>query len=87
MIGRNVGLAIPPIDTTVALEALEESYNISLWNLLPILVLLLLGIRKYPAFLSILIRTLAGALIAIIFQPEVITAFANDPRWDTAWRH
>lgn len=79
LIGRNVGLAIPPIDTTVALEALEESYNISLWNLLPILVLLLLGIRKYPAFLSILIGTLAGALIAIIFQPEVITAFANDP--------
>ena len=47
-------------------------YNISLWNLLPILVLLLLGIRKYPAFLSILIGALAGALVAVVLQPQVV---------------
>src|SRR5512139_2976196 len=67
------------VDTTATLQALESSYNISLWNLLPVLVLLLLGIRKYPAFLSILIGTLVGALVAVILQPQVITAFANDP--------
>jgi len=44
-----------------------------------VLVLLLLGLRKYPAFLSILIGTLVGALVAIILQPQVVTAFANDP--------
>jgi NhaC family Na+:H+ antiporter len=47
--------------------------------LLPVVVLLLLGLRKYPAFLSILIGALTGALVAIIFQPQVITIFANDP--------
>ena len=57
----------------------QATYNISLWNLLPVLVLLLLGLRKYPAFLSILIGTLVGALVAVIWQPEIITAFANDP--------
>lgn len=77
IIGRNV--EIPPIDTTATLQALASAYNISLWNLLPVLVLLLLGIRKYPAFLSILIGTLVGALVAVIFQPEIIVAFANDP--------
>jgi len=77
LIGRN--LAVAPVDTTASLEALEASYNITLWNLLPVLVLLLLGIRKYPAFLSILIGTLVGALVAVVLQPQVVTAFANDP--------
>jgi NhaC family Na+:H+ antiporter len=58
--------------------ALESSYHISLWNLLPVLVLMLLGLRKYPAFLSILIGTLVGALVAVVLQPQVVTAFAND---------
>ena len=79
LIGRNVEMSVPPVDTTVALQALESSYHISLWNLLPVLVLLLLGIRKYPAFLSILIGTLAGALVAVVLQPQVVVAFANDP--------
>jgi NhaC family Na+:H+ antiporter len=77
LIGR--GVEIPPVDTTAVLQALDSAYNISLWNLLPVLVLLLLGIRKYPAFLSILIGTLVGALVAVVMQPQVVTAFANDP--------
>jgi NhaC family Na+:H+ antiporter len=67
------------IDTQAALGALSSVYNISLWNILPVLVLLVLGIRKYPAFLSILIGALVGALVAVILQPQVVTAFANDP--------
>lgn len=67
------------VDNTTTLQALASSYNISLWNLLPVLVLLLLGLRKYPAFLSILIGTLVGALVAVVMQPQVVTAFANDP--------
>ena len=66
------------VDTTATLQALESSYNISLWNLLPVLVLLLLGLRKYPAFLSILIGTLVGALVAVVMQPQVVASFAND---------
>ncbi len=85
LIGRN--LLATPVDTTAALQALDASYNISLWNLLPVLALLLLGLRKYPAFLSILIGTLVGALVAVIMQPQVIVAFANDPSiWATGWR-
>lgn len=79
LIGIFREIAPPPVDTEAALQALETSYNITLWNLLPIVVLLLLGIRKFPAFLSILIGTLAGAIVAIIFQPQVVTDFANNP--------
>ncbi len=75
--GRS-GDVSPAVDTTAALNALSDVYNISLWNLLPIVVLLLLGIRKYPAFLSILIGTLVGALVAVFTQTELVIAFAND---------
>ena len=77
IIGRSANID-PTVDTTAALEALGSVYNITLWNLLPIAVLLVLGIRKYPAFLSILIGTLAGALVAVFTQTELVVAFAND---------
>ncbi len=79
LIGLFGKITPPATDIESALAALSSTYNISLWNLLPILVLLLLGLRRYPAFLSILIGTLAGALVAIVMQPQIITAFANDP--------
>jgi NhaC family Na+:H+ antiporter len=67
------------VDTEVVLQTLASTYHIGVWNLLPIVVLLLLGIKKYPAFLSILIGTLVGALVAVLAQPQVVTAFAADP--------
>jgi NhaC family Na+:H+ antiporter len=79
LIGKLREISAPPVDTAVVLETLGSVYNITLWNLLPILVLLLLGIRKYPAFLSILIGTLVGALVAVFLQPQVVAAFADDP--------
>ena len=76
-IGRSVSGT--SVDLTAVLQILGSTYNISLWNLLPVLVLLLLGMRKFPAFLSILVGTLVGALVAVVMQPAVVTAFANDP--------
>lgn len=75
--GRSSGID-PTVDTTAALAALSDVYNVSLWNLLPIVVLLILGLRKYPAFLSILIGTLVGGLVAVLTQSELVIAFAND---------
>ena len=79
LIGRSGQATVPPMDPTAALEALASVYNISLWTLVPILVLLLLGFRRYPAFLSILIGTLVGGLMAVILQLPVLITFANDP--------
>ncbi len=78
MIGRFGQVSPPPMDPTAALAALASVYTISLWNLLPIIVLLLLGLRRYPAFLSILLGTLAGAAMAIVMQQALLIAFAND---------
>jgi NhaC family Na+:H+ antiporter len=61
------------------MASIAETYNVSLWTLLPVVVLMLLGFSKYPAFLSILIGTLVGALVAVFLQPQIIAAFVNDP--------
>jgi NhaC family Na+:H+ antiporter len=79
LIGRFGTFDVPPVDKDVALDALSSTYNITLWTLLPVLVLLLLGFRKYPAYLSILIGTLVGGLVAAILQPQVLADFVNDP--------
>jgi NhaC family Na+:H+ antiporter len=78
LIGQFGEVTPPPMDPTEVLAALASVYTITLWNLLPIVVLLVLGFRRYPAFLSILIGTLAGALVAIIFQQPILISFAND---------
>jgi NhaC family Na+:H+ antiporter len=83
VIGQRAEISAPPMDTDQALAALESAYNITLWNLLPMVVLILLATRKFPAFLSILIGALTGALVAVIFQPQVVLAFANDPSLST----
>ena len=79
LIGRLNEISAPPVDKEVVLQTLASVYHIGILNLLPVVVLLLLGLRKYPAFLSILIGALVGALVAVILQPQVITNFANDP--------
>jgi NhaC family Na+:H+ antiporter len=78
LIGQFGQVTPPSMNTDEVLAALASVYTITLWNLLPIVVLLALGFRRYPAFLSILIGTLAGALVAIIFQQSLLIAFAND---------
>jgi NhaC family Na+:H+ antiporter len=47
--------------------------------LIPLVVVLLLAMRRFPAFPAILIGALLGAVFAVIFQPEaVIRLAAND---------
>ena len=46
--------------------------------LIPLLVVLYLAIRKFPAFPTILIGALLGALFAVIFQPEQVHRLAGN---------
>jgi NhaC family Na+:H+ antiporter len=38
-----------------------------------------LGFRKYPAFLSIMIAALVGGMVAVVLQPNVVAAFVAQP--------
>lgn len=58
-------------------NALEAEFNISLLNLLPLVLLLTLAIKKVPAFPAVSIGALAGAVWAVIYQQELILMMAD----------
>ncbi len=70
-------------DPTPALAALESAYNISLWTLLPLLLVLVLALRRVPAFVAIFSGALFGGVMAVILQPDLVIAFAGDPALST----
>jgi len=59
-------------------QQLAEQFNISLFNLVPLVVLLVLAMKKIPAFPAVAIGALMGALWAVIFQQELILRLASD---------
>jgi NhaC family Na+:H+ antiporter len=57
---------------------LAQQFNISLLNLVPLVVLLFLAIKKVPAFPSVAIGALMGGLWAVLFQQELILRLASE---------
>ncbi|MEA3334827.1 MAG: Na+/H+ antiporter NhaC [Chloroflexota bacterium] len=74
---------VATIDLTVALEVMESIFSISLWTLLPLAVVMVLAFRRFPATSSIMFGALLGGLVAVIWQPEVVLAFVDDPSLST----
>lgn len=77
-----IGLNIDSAESTPVAFAptslLQQQFNLSLWTLLPLLVIFVMAMRKFPAFPTILIGALLGGLMAVILQPELVLSFAGD---------
>jgi Na+:H+ antiporter, NhaC family len=82
-LGISGGAAAPPIEKDAALNTLSAAYNINLLTLLPVVVLIFLSLRRYPAFLTILVGALTGALVAVVMQTDVVLKFADSPELAT----
>jgi NhaC family Na+:H+ antiporter len=61
-----------------ALQAIEGAYNISPVNLLPLLALLVMSLRRWPPFLSIMASALLAGVMAGFTQPDAVRAIADD---------
>jgi len=59
-------------------QQLETQFNLSIFNLVPLVVLLGLAIKRVPAFPSVCIGALMGGLWAILFQQELILRLAAE---------
>ena len=59
-------------------QSLSSEFNIGLHLLLPLLLMLGLVFKRFPAFPSIIISALAGAAFAVIFQPEQVQRLAGE---------
>ncbi len=67
------------ISTDVARRALAEAFNISAVNLLPLLLLVLFAVLRYPPFLSILGSALFAGILAPFTQWDAVKAFVDEP--------
>ena len=67
------------ISTDAAREALAVAFNIGFVNLLPLLLLVVFSIRRFPPFLSILGSALFAGILAPFTQWEAVKAFVDDP--------
>ncbi|PXF62821.1 Na+/H+ antiporter NhaC [Kangiella spongicola] len=65
------------------LQLLNDNFNISLWTLVPMLVVFVLAFKKVPAIATILVGALLAAVFAVIFQSDVIVTFVNEPELQT----
>jgi NhaC family Na+:H+ antiporter len=67
------------IDTSAARNAIAAVYNITPLNLLPLVLLIVLSIRRAPAFLAILATALFSGVLASFTQPDVVKALVGKP--------
>ncbi len=59
-------------------QGLAREFNIGFHLLLPMLLMLFLIYRRFPAYPAIVISAVTGAVFALIFQPERVVALAAD---------
>jgi len=64
--------------TNVELAALGDIYWITPLNLLPLLLLVLLSLKKVPASLALMTSALFAGLVGAILQPEVVRTFGGE---------
>ncbi|EKE72187.1 Na+/H+ antiporter NhaC [Gallaecimonas xiamenensis] len=60
------------------LAGLSGTFDIAVWHLTPLAVLLVLAIRKMPAFPAVFIGALLGGLWALVFQGPLVAKLAGD---------
>lgn len=58
-------------------QALSAQFNIGIYLLLPLLLMLFLVYKRFPAYPSIVISALVGAVFALIFQPDAVIKLAG----------
>jgi NhaC family Na+:H+ antiporter len=60
-------------------------FNLGLHLLIPLVVVFVLAIKRFPAYPTILIGALLGAVFAVIFQPDRVVALADSETLSRPW--
>ena len=78
IIGLNTEAAAAPVESIESARSLlRENYTIAWPTILPLVLLLVLAMRKVSAFPTISIGALAGCVVALIWQPGLVQSFGN----------
>jgi NhaC family Na+:H+ antiporter len=78
-----LGLATPAsgpgFDPAAAQATLAGYYNITPLNLLPLVLLVILSVRRAPPFLAIFSCSLFAGVLALFTQPAIVQEFVGEP--------
>ncbi|MBP1888010.1 Na+/H+ antiporter NhaC family protein [Sinorhizobium mexicanum] len=66
-------------DPTRALAMIDNKVAVSLWAFLPLVLVFLLSIGRFPPFVTIFAGAIAGAVVAVLHDPGTVVAFASAP--------
>ena len=64
-------------DATAKMAAMRESFGVSVWYFLPLIVVVAFAAMRFPPFTTIMAGALAGALLAVTMAPERVVRFAD----------
>jgi Na+:H+ antiporter, NhaC family len=67
----------PTVGTTVELASLDQIYWITPLTLLPVVLLVVLSVRKIPAFLALMTSALFAGVLAPLLQWDVVSGFVS----------
>lgn len=68
------------INAEQGIGVIEDSFNIGLIPLIPLVVVIVMAVRKAPPTLAIITGALVGGLIAVIFQTDAVLEFVAAAR-------
>ena len=71
--------AATPEEIALLQASLEQEFAIGVHLMLPLLLMLVLVYKRFPAYPAIVISAMTGAVFALIFQPNVVLRLAGDP--------
>ena len=58
---------------------LEAHFNLGWHLLIPLVVLFTLALMRFPAYPAILLSAILGGVFAVVFQPDLVVALADNP--------
>jgi Na+:H+ antiporter, NhaC family len=77
------GMTVTPPQDTMQVDAIRAAltgaFVIGPHLLIPVALVVILVVRKMPAFPALLIGALVGCLFAVMFQPRAVITYANAP--------
>lgn len=79
IIGLTSDINSAEIDLGERLQLLDDNFEINFMLFLPLVAIFIMAVKKFPAFPSLMGGALVAAVIAVIFQQDVIIRFANAP--------
>lgn len=79
VLGSSQRSGLPDAIVSAELAHIDALFHISAWNLLPLLLLVGMSIRKVPATLAIMCSALLAGVMAVFLQPQAVAQFVDAP--------